>query len=60
MLKTLPIATLSLVVVLITAAHAVAAATAPPSNVPEPSTLVLMAGGIAGAILYARSRQSRK
>lgn len=32
----------------------------PPTVVPEPSTLVIMGAGVVGAVLFARSRKTRK
>jgi hypothetical protein len=47
-------------VVLCLAAIPVLATTAQPPSVPEPSTIVLVGGGLLVAALIARSRRSRK
>jgi hypothetical protein len=48
------------VVVLCLAAIPVLAGVGQPPSVPEPSTIVLVGGGLLAAALIARSRHSRK
>jgi hypothetical protein len=57
--RTFPTAAAVVALILGTAGQLFATATTP-KPIPEPSLLVMLAAGVGGAVLYARSRRNRK